>query len=150
MGLAVSGLAMLLMYVLAMTIGIGRTIRGLKRREPEKAEPTKGIPLRSRILLEVYADWLNIAFVLGTVLYALAARTASWRAGLVLIGLCGLGGVLLPAATWLDLGPDAMTATLVACLERRRARCRERADTTRLRAIEDILEQIHRRSSDRT
>ena len=83
---------------------------------------------------------LNLAFLLGMIVYMVARRAADWRYGLLLILLCGVGGILL-ATTWLP--PNRLIAVLITELERRES-SRNGDDPAQLQAVESLIVRLRR------
>jgi hypothetical protein len=95
---------------------------------------------QAAILLRMVIGKLNLAFFLGMIVYMVARRAADWRYGLLLILLCGVGGILL-ATTWLP--PNRLIAVLITELERRES-SRNGDDPAQLQAVESLLVRLRR------
>lgn len=143
MAVAVMILSVILMYFMAYTAAVQRTIRALGLLHPGESEGAKGADFqRVIIVLGIYLRRLNVAFLLGIGVYVIASRTSAWYYGAALIVLCWIGSLLIGSTAWLRPASAQMIAVLVADLERRREWYRSARDTVRLQVVEELLLRI--------
>jgi hypothetical protein len=139
MAVVVMLLAVLLMYCMARTAALQRTIRTLDlfRRE------TSGDPTETRtqavILLGIYVTRLNGAFLVGILVYLCTSRVSTWYYGAGIVALCWIGSLLVGSADFLRLGRTEMMSLLLAELQRRRDWYARLHDPARLQAVDELL-----------
>ncbi len=140
MASALGILAFTFMCFAGYTLALERLFhRLMKDRDSQDALATQQRHRQAAILLRVYIGKLNLAFLLGMTVYAVARHAADWRYGLLLILLCGAGGILL-ATTWLP--PNRLVEVLITELERRRESYRIGDDPLQLQAVESLLVRL--------
>jgi hypothetical protein len=133
-------LAFTFMCFAGYTLALERLFhRLMKDRDSQDALAPQQHHRQAAILLRMVIGKLNLAFLLGMAVYAVARRAADWRYGLLLILLCGVGGILL-ATTWLP--PNRLVAVLITELERRRESYRIGDDPLQLQAVESLLVRL--------
>jgi hypothetical protein len=143
MAAAVILLCMILMYFMAYTTAVRRTMRALGLLRPKDSERrTEGSSFHAIILLGIYLIRLNTAFVLGAIVYFITSRASTWYYGVGIVLLCWIGSVLIGSMPWLRLDRAEMVAVLIADLERRRDWYRRTRDGARLGAVEELLLRI--------
>jgi hypothetical protein len=94
------------------------------------------------ILLGIYLTRLNVAFLVGMVVYFVTSRASTWYYGVGIVVLCWIGSVFIGSMPWLRLGRAEMVTVLIAELERRREWYRNARDGARLGAVEELLLHI--------
>jgi hypothetical protein len=137
-------LCVILMYFMAYTAAVQRTMRALGLLHATDSGSAGASSCRTLILLSMYLTRLNVAFLLGMIVYAITARASIWYAGAAVLALCWMGSLLIRSMPCLQLGSADMIAVLIADLERRREWYKNARDTVRLQAAEELL--IHIRS----
>ena len=143
MAAAVMLLCMILTYLMAYSAALQRTMRALGLLHPKDSEgPSGGSSFHVIILLGIYLTRLNIAFVLGMVVYFITSRASTWYCGVGIVLLCWIGSALIGSLPWLRLGRAEMVTVLITDLERRRDRYRHARDGARLGAVEELLLRI--------
>jgi hypothetical protein len=143
MAVAVILLSVLLMYLMAYTAAVQRTVRALGLLDPRRSGGPAGTRSQCGILLlGIYLRRLNAAFLLGMVLYLITSRASTWYYGAGIVVLCWIGSLLLGSRPWLRLGKREIIAVLVGELERRRDWYRNARDAVRLQAVEELLARI--------
>ncbi len=142
MALAVILLSIILMFFMAYTAAVQRTIRALGLLHPRESEGATGTRSYALILLGIYLRRLNAVFLLGMAVYLITSRASTWYSGATIVILCWIGSLLLDSISYLRPGSAAMIAVLVTELERRRERYRKARDAARLQAAEELLDHI--------
>jgi hypothetical protein len=133
-------LAFTFMCFAGYTLALERLFHRLLKDSSSKDDlATQQRHRQAAVLLRVYIGKLNLAFLLGMTVYVVARRATDWRYGLLLILLCGVGGILL-ATTWLP--PNRMVEVLITELERRRDPYRNGDDPLQLQAVESLLTRL--------
>ena len=107
-------------------------------REPNQTTQRPG---EAAVLLRIYIGKLNLAFVLGIIVYEIAKQAADWHSGLVLLLLCGVGGLIV-ATTWLQPRSQRMVVLMTAELERLQRSYRVVGNASRVRAVESLLVRV--------
>jgi hypothetical protein len=107
-------------------------------REPNQTTQRPG---EAAVLLRIYIGKLNLAFVIGMIVYGIAKQAADWHSGLVLLLLCGVGGLIV-ATTWLQPRSQRMVVLMTAELERLRRFYRVVGNASRVRAVEGLLARL--------
>jgi hypothetical protein len=142
MAVAVILLSLLLIFFMALTSAVERSIRALGLLRFRDREAPTGTPAQNLILLGIYLRRLNAAFLLAVAVYLITSRASAWYYGVAVVALCWIGSLLMGATARLRPGSAEMVALLVADLERRRAWYRAAHDTARLDAVEDLLRRV--------
>ncbi len=142
MAVIVACLSMVLIYCMARTIAVQRTIHTLDLFRRETSEDPAGTRAQAVILLGIYLTRLNLAFLVGMVVYLLTSRASAWYYGTGVVVLCWTGSLLMGSAPFLHSGSTEMIRLLVAELECRRARYARLHDATRLHAVDELLLRI--------
>ena len=141
MASALGILAFTFMCFAGYTLALERLFHRLLKDSSSKDDlATQQHHRQAAILLRMVIGKLNLAFFLGMIVYMVARRAADWRYGLLLILLCGVGGILL-ATTWLP--PNRLIAVLITELERRES-SRNGDDPAQLQAVESLLVRLRR------
>ena len=135
-------LCMILMYAIAYTTAVQRTMRALELLHSKDAGPAGVSSPGIIILLGIYLTRLNTAFVLGMAVYLITSRASTWYYGVGIVLLCWIGSVLIGSVPWLRLGRAEMVTVLILELERRRGWYRDARDSVRLGAVEELLLRI--------
>ena len=134
-------LCVVLMYFIAYTSAVQRTLHALGLFHPQDAGSTVDSSPRF-IVLGMYLARLNAAFLLGMSVYLIISRTSIWYNGVAVVILCWVGSLLIRSIPWLHLGSGDMVAVLIADLERRRNWYRNTRDAVRLQAAEELLTRL--------
>ena len=142
MAVVVACLSMVLIYCMARTIAVQRTIRTLDLFRREKSEDPAGTRTQTVVLLGIYLTRLNSAFLVGIVVYFLTSRASAWYYGAGVVVLCWIGSLLMGSADVLRPGSTEMFNLLVAELERRRVWYARLQDAARLHAVDELLLRI--------
>ena len=142
MAVVVACLSMVLIYCMARTIAIQRTIHTFDLFRRETSKDPAGNRARAMILLGIYVTRLNSAFLVGILVYLVTARASAWYYGTAIVVLCWIGSFLVGSADFLRLGSPEMIRLLIAELERRRVRYARGLDATRLHAVDELLLRI--------
>ena len=132
-------LAVLLMYCMARTAALQRTIRTLDLFRRERSGDPAGTRAQTVILLGIYVPRLNGAFLVGILVYLLTSRVSTWYYGAGIVVLCWIGSLLVGSADFLRLGRTEMVGLLVAELQRRRDWYARLHDPARLQAVDELL-----------
>jgi hypothetical protein len=135
-------LCMILMYAIAYTTAVQRTMHALGLLRPKEAGSTGASSPGIIILLGIYITRLNVAFLLGMTVYFITSRASTWYYGVGIVLLCWIGSVFIGSMSWLRLGHSEMVTVLIAELERRRDWYRYARDGVRLGAVEGLLLRI--------
>ncbi len=142
MAVVVACLSMVLIYCMARTMAVQRTIRTLDLFRRETSEDPTGTRAQTVVLLGIYLTRLNAAFLVGMLVYLLTSRASTWYYGTGVVVLCWIGSLLMGSAGVLRPGSTEMINLLVAELERRRVWYAHRHDATRLHAVDELLHRI--------
>ena len=142
MAVVVACLSMVLIYCMARTIAVQRTIRTLDLFRRETSEDPAGTRAQAVVLLGIYLTRLNSAFLVGILVYLLTSRASAWYYGSGVVVLCWIGSLLMGSADVLRPGSPEMVRLLVAELERRRAWYARLHDAARLHAVDELLVRI--------
>jgi hypothetical protein len=138
-------LSIVLMYAIAYTAAVERTIHALGLVGGREAGSGPEARARMWIALRLYLVRLNPTFLLAMGVYLATARGSAWYYGVLLLGLCGLGSVLIATSTWLHCGSPEVVALLMADLQRQRDAYRSTGNAVRLQAVEDLLARMQSR-----
>jgi hypothetical protein len=133
---------MVLIYFIAYTTAVQRTIHALGLLRSKDSGSAGASSPGIIILLGIYLTRLNVAFLLGLVVYFITSRASTWYYGVGIVLLCWAGSVLIGSMPWLRLGRAEMVTVLIADLERHRDRYRDARDGDRLGAVEELLRRI--------
>jgi hypothetical protein len=139
MAVVVMLLAVLLMYCMARTAALQRTIHALELFRRETSGDPAGTRTQAAILLGIYVTRLNGAFLVGILVYLFTSRASTWYYGAGIVVLCWIGSLLVESAGFLRLGRTEMVGLLVAELQRRRDWYARLHDPTRLQAVNELL-----------
>lgn len=142
MAVAVILLSVLLMFFMALTSAVQRTIHALGLFHLRECEVPTGHPAQTVILLGIYLRRLNAAFLLAIAVYLIVSRASAWYYGVAIVVLCWIGSLLVGATPSLRPCSAQMVAVLVADLERRREWYRNAGNPARLHAVEDLLVRL--------
>ena len=141
MAVVVACLSMVLIYCMARTLAVQRTIHALELCPREGGDPA-GRRTQAVILLGIYVTRLNSAFLVGILVYLVTARASAWYYGTAIVVLCWIGSFIVGSADFLRPGSPEMIRLLVAELERRRVWYARWPDATRLHAVDELLLRI--------
>ena len=142
MAVVVACLSMVLIYCMARTIAVQRTIRTLDLFRRETSEDPAGTRTQTVVLLGIYLTRLNSAFLVGILVYLLTSRASAWYYGTGVVVLCWIGSLLMGSADVLRPGSTEMFNLLVVELERRRVWYARLHDAARLHAVDELLLRI--------
>ena len=142
MAVVVACLSMVLIYCMARTIAVQRTIRALDLFRRETSEDPTGNRTQIVVLLGIYLTRLNSAFLVGMLVYLLTSRASAWYFGTGVVVLCWIGSLLMGSADVLRPVSAKMINLLVAELERRRVWYARLHDAARLHAVDELLFRI--------
>ena len=141
MAVVVACLSMVLIYCMARTLAVQRTIHALELCPREGGDPARR-RAQAVILLGIYLTRLNSAFLVGILVYLLTSRASAWYYGTGVVVLCWIGSLLMGSADVLRPGSTEMFNLLVAELERRRVWYARLHDAARLHAVDELLLRI--------
>jgi hypothetical protein len=132
----------LLIYCMARTAAVHRTMRVLDLFRSEPSADPAGMRAKAAILLGIYIVRLNAAFLVGMLVYLLTSRASVWYCGVAIVLLCWIGSLLMGSATFLRPDSTEMIHLLVADLERRRVWYAHRPDGVYLHAVDELLLRV--------
>jgi len=142
MAVVVACLSIVLIYCMARTIAIQRTIHTFDLFRRETSEDPAGNRARAMILLGNLRDPLNSAFLVGILVYLVTARASAWYYGTAIVVLCWIGsfprgiGGLPPSGQSRDESVCCRRAGTPARLVRALARCHAPSCRRRIAAFE--------------
>ncbi len=142
MPIAVLLLSLLLMLMMAYTSAVQRTIRALGLLHRTQGADARVARSQTMILLGMYLTKLNVAFLVGMVVYAAVRKASTPYHAIAVLLLCWIGSLLIASTSRLRPGSAQMVGALVSELERRRAWYERLHDAVRLHAAEELLARI--------
>ncbi len=139
MAIALAILALTFMGFAGYTVALQRLFRTLMERGG--AEDVATFRREAVVLLRVYLAKLNVAFLGGLIVYAVARDNADWQSGALLVLLCILGGRLI-ASSWFQPRTAWLLTTVAAELARWGGYYHRRGKTVQEQAVEALLARI--------
>jgi len=136
---AVVLLSAALMYLSAYNGAAQQTLHLLLKGKTGEEDRTR---TQVAIVIGMQLRRINATFVLGIAVYLIVARASAWYHGVVVVVLCGIGGVLIRSILNLHSGSPKILAAVASDLERRHRTYQSVGDSIRLHAVDSLLARL--------
>jgi hypothetical protein len=128
-----------LMYLSAYNGAVQKTLGLLVRGMPGEEGRSRA---QVAIIVGMQLTRINATFLLGIAVYLIVARASAWYHGVVVVVLCGIGGVLIRSILNLHSGSPKILAAVASDLERRHRTYQSVGDSIRLHAVDSLLARL--------